>query len=79
MTNRIRAVDCHICVGAGIIEDHDGEVRPCPGCEGVPTPCRLGYVEYDGDQYCFEHGGFTSEYGPHPRMCDRRLGIRGAS
>lgn len=67
---QMRAADCHICVGAGVVEDHDGELRPCT-CQ-IPEPCRLGYVEYDGDRYCFTHGGFTSHYGSHPTWCDRR-------
>ena len=33
------------------------------------APCRFGYVEYDCDQYCFEHGGFRCFY-VHGR-CDR--------
>lgn len=24
----------------------------------VPSPCRFGYVEHDGNQYCFEHYGW---------------------
>lgn len=35
------------------------------------APCRFGYVEYDGDRYCHEHGGFAAFYGPHPNRCDR--------
>lgn len=33
-------------------------------------PCRLGYTEYDGARYCFEHGGFL-ERGLNTRRCDR--------
>lgn len=36
-------------------------------------PCRLGYEEYDGARYCFEHGGFL-DAGPFysgSRRCDR--------
>ena len=32
--------------------------------------CRLGYVEHDGYRYCFAHGQFVHEYGPHPLRCD---------
>ena len=23
-------------------------------------PCRFGFIEHDGDQYCFAHAGFRS-------------------
>jgi len=38
--------------------------------ESDALPCRLGYVEYDGYQYCFEHGGFRNHYG-QSWSCDR--------
>jgi len=33
-------------------------------------PCDLGYIEYDGAQYCFAHFGFTVAGAPS-RRCDR--------
>ena len=38
-------------------------------------PCRFGYVEYDGDQYCFAHGGFRCRVvgglcSKHPKALD---------
>lgn len=33
--------------------------------------CRWGYIEYDGDQYCFAHGGFR-HYTSRTPSCDRR-------
>jgi hypothetical protein len=36
----------------------------------IPTPCRLGRVEYDNAQYCFEHGGFRHG-GERAMRCDR--------
>lgn len=38
----------------------------------VPLPCRLGYTEYDGARYCFEHGGFL-EAGVQSMQCARAL------
>lgn len=36
-----------------------------------PTePCRFGYVEHDGDQYCFAHGGWH-HYTTKRQRCDR--------
>lgn len=32
------------------------------------TPCRLGYEEYDGARYCFEHGAFL-EAGMRTQRC----------
>lgn len=40
------------------------------------VPCRFGYVEYDGDQYCHEHGGFRHFYVPGSWTCDRARGTR---
>lgn len=31
-------------------------------------PCRLGYEEYDGARYCFEHGAFL-EAGMRTQRC----------
>ena len=36
----------------------------------IDAPCRLGYEEYDGARYCFEHGGFL-EPGIQSRRCNR--------
>jgi hypothetical protein len=35
-----------------------------------PSPCRFGYVEHDGDQYCHEHAGFRHFFG-RSGECDR--------
>lgn len=33
-----------------------------------PTACRLGYEEYDGGRYCFEHSAFL-EAGLRTQRC----------
>ena len=37
------------------------------------SACRLGYEEYDGARYCFEHGGFLEPgvFYSGSRRCDR--------
>lgn len=40
----------------------------------TPTPCRLGYVEYDNTAYCFEHADFTRCDDPHGR-CETARGL----
>lgn len=37
----------------------------------VPTECRLGYEEYDGARYCFQHGGFAHYLMRGHLTCDR--------
>ena len=36
----------------------------------APEPCRLGYVEHDGYQYCFEHSGWH-HYTDRSLQCSR--------
>ena len=40
------------------------------------SACRLGYEEYDGARYCFEHGGFLEPgaFYSGSRWCDRYEG-----
>jgi hypothetical protein len=47
-------------------------ICPSPGCPMEPSPCRLGYEEYDGARYCFEHAGFAHYLQNRHLNCDRR-------
>lgn len=36
-------------------------------------PCRLGYQEYDGTRYCFEHWDFIQPGSPFQSICPTSL------
>jgi hypothetical protein len=38
-----------------------------------PSPCRLGYIEYDGFQYCHEHFGWVIPGSGTTLTCDRAV------
>jgi hypothetical protein len=48
----------HLCLCRNTSGHDDGHECECGHKWLGPSPCRFGYIEYDGDQYCFEHGGF---------------------